>query len=199
MTKTKNRIFKNAILLNEIHNGQRVEIIEEDGVEVGFRINGIATTFGVENENGGKFESGDFDKSIRDYFVKNALNMLCPIEHNDYDFTNRGIISEVEDTGEQLRVVAEFYKDSMRDYEIVRNQIERGLFQGFSTFGWFGFDDEIYLYSISLVSSPADVGAKFFSNSKFIKTNFLGFGNNVEEPDIDPVPEIKPRKFDLMI
>lgn len=187
------REFKNYVLLQKINEGGKIEIIregkDETSPEVGFKVSGVATTFNVRNENGGIFKSGDFDKTIREYFKKNNLNMLCPIEHS-YNFENRGIFEFVENTAETLNVSAIFYKDSCRDYEVIKNQVRRGMLQGFSTFGWIFDNGEVFLENISLVGNPADTGAKIYKNTKFI-----GF----DEPDESEGIERIKNQIDLLL
>lgn len=175
--------FMNYILLQKIKEGGKIEIIrldpkDEASPEIGFRISGVATTFNVRNENGGIFQTGDFDKTVREYFKRNSINMICPVEH-DFGFDNRGIFEVVENTDEALNVSAIFYADCCSKYDVIKNQILRGVLQGFSTFGWTYDNGEVFLDSISLVANPSDVGAKLFKNTKYI-----GF------EDVDPEPAI---------
>lgn len=182
----KKKFFRNYILIENSEAGRNLEIIKEDEVEVGFRISGVATTFDVQNENGGIFQSGDFDAFIRDYFVKNAINMLCPVEHNTYNFDNRGVFEIVEDDGKQLKVTAAFYENCCSNYKQIKGQVQRGILQGFSTFGWIDKSGNANLLDISLVGNPADVGSKIenFKNTKFIGFDFenKNRGNSEDEP-----------------
>ena len=162
----------NYILLQKIKEGGKLEIIHQDpndveSAEIGFRIAGVATTFNQRNENGGIFQSGDFDKTVREYFKRNGINMTCPVEH-DYGFDNRGIFETVEDTGETLNVSAIFYADCCSKYAVIKNQVLRGILQGFSTYGWVYDNGDVFLDSISLVANPADTGSKLFKNTKYI-------------------------------
>ena len=169
----KKKIFQNYMLLGKTNDSVAIEIIradakDENSAEVGFVVSGIATTYNQRNENGGIFQSGDFDKSVREYFKKNKINMVCPVEHNDGEFDNRGIFKTVETDNEALTVSVEFYKDCCSKYDIIKGQILRGILQGFSTMGWIMDDGNAFLYDISLVSNPADAGAKLFKNTKYI-------------------------------
>lgn len=164
--------FMNYILLQKIKEGGKLEIIRQDpnneaSPEIGFRISGVATTFNQRNENGGIFQTGDFDKTIREYFKRNGINMTCPVEHN-YGFDNRGIFETVEDTGETLNVSAIFYADCCSKYEVIKAQVLRCILQGFSTYGWVYDNGDVFLDSISLVANPADTGSKLFKNTKYI-------------------------------
>ena len=178
-------LFSNYIILKETNETVAIEIIRADAKnpeseEIGFMVSGVAVTFDVRNENGGIFQTGDFDKSVRNYFRKNKINMVCPIEHADGDFDNRGIFKSVENTAGELLVSVEFYKDCCSKYETIKNQIKRGILQGFSSFGWINDVDEATLINISLVANPADAGAKLFKNTKYI-----GFDDdNQDEPII---------------
>jgi len=176
--------FINYMILGKSNETPLIEIIkadpkDENSEEVGFRISGVATTFDQRNENGGIFKSGDFDKFIRDYFKRNKLNMVCPIEHS-YEFDNRGIFAVIENELETLNVTVEFYKDCCSLYEVIKNQVKRGILQGFSTYGWIMDDGNAELLNISLVSMPSDRGAKIFKNTKFI-----GFEENEPEQEIE--------------
>ena len=172
------------MLLSKSAEKPFVDLIKDEAEnEIGFKISGIATTYNQPNENGGIFKDGDFDKFIREYFKKNKLNMVCPIEH-DYYFDNRGIFSVVDSNTESLNVVVEFYKDCCSKYDFIKGQVIRGILQGFSTYGWYTSDKKAILSNISLVSQPSDTGAKlskepFFSNS----TEFIGFGEEIEKPE----------------
>lgn len=164
--------FMNYILLQKIKEGGKIEIVrldpkDETSAEIGFRVSGVATTFNVRNVNGGIFQTGDFDKTIREYFKRNNINMTCPVEH-DSEFDNRGVFETVENTDETLNVSAIFYADCCSKYEVIKNQILRGILQGFSTYGWVYDTGEVFLDSISLVANPADAGAKLFKNTKYI-------------------------------
>lgn len=164
--------FSNYTLLQKIKNGTKIEIIRENQAdetspEIGFRVSGVATTYNSRNENGGIFQPGDFDKQIRDYFKKNSLNMICPVEH-DYDFDNRGVFEFVETTEESLTVTVVFYRDCCSKYEIIKAQVLRGILQGFSTYGWVFDSGEVVLENISLVANPSDTGAKLFKNTRFV-------------------------------
>lgn len=179
--KKINKKFTNYILLeNKGNNAPLIEIIHADNAnneseEIGFSISGIATTFGVRNENGGIFESGAFDKAIKDYFRKNKINMICPVEHN-WDFDNRGIFTTIENDTDFLTVSVIFYKDCCSKYAQIKGQVQRGILQGFSTFGWIDEKGDAHLSDISLVANPADTGAKLFKNS----TQYIGFENDEE-------------------
>ena len=166
------------MLLGKVNDSVLIEPInDESGNEIGFTVSGVATTFNVRNENGGIFQSGDFDKSIRDYFKKNRLNMVCPVEHAWGEFDNRGVFKTIENTTDELIVSVEFYKDCCSLYDIIKSQIKRGILQGFSTCGYIDSNNLAHLIDISLVAQPADVNSKLFKNS----TNFIGFED--EEPE----------------
>lgn len=161
--------FTNYIILGKVNDSVNIELIlDEAGNEIGFKISGVATTFEVRNENGGLFKSGDFDKSVRNYFKKNKINMVCPIEHAFDGFDNRGVFSSIENTTAELIATVEFYKDCCSLYDVIKNQIKRGILQGFSTYGWINDQNEATLINISLVANPSDVGSKIFKNTKFI-------------------------------
>jgi hypothetical protein len=177
-------LFTNYIILGKANEAPIIERILADeknleSEEIGFRISGVAVTFDVRNENGGIFQSGDFDKSVRNYFKKNKINMVCPVEHDD-GFDNRGVFTSIENADGELIVAVEFYKDCCSLYDVIKSQIKRGILQGFSTYGWINETNEATLINISLVSNPSDTGAKLFKNTKFI-----GFGE--DEPEVAQV------------
>ena len=180
--------FRNYLLLSKAKDKPLVTLItDEDGNEIGFSVSGHATTYNERNENGGIFKPGDFDKFVREYFKKNKINMVCPIEHAWDGFDNRGVFSVVETDNEFLTVTADFYKDCCSLYEVIKGQVNRGILQGFSTYGWIMDDGSASLMNISLVSMFADKNGKLFANTKFI-----GFQNETI-PEPEPTPE--PKKF----
>ena len=171
------------MLLGKSADKPIIELIKDaSDVEIGFKISGVATTYDQVNENGGVFKAGDFDKFIRDYFKKNKLNMVCPIEHCWNDFDNRGVFSLLDSNDQTLNVVVEFYKDCCSKYDTIKGQVNRGILQGFSTYGWYydvgnGKQREAILSNISLVSQPSDAGAKLDKDKLFTNsTQFVGFG-----------------------
>lgn len=175
------KYFKNFASLSQKNKQPQIEIItDESGNEVGFRIGGIATTFDVRNENGETWTAGDFDMEIQNYFKRGGFNMICPIEHMECDWLNRGVFEKVEQDNEKMTVIAAFYKDACKDYEVLKGQIKRGILQGFSTYGWIDYQNHAHLMNISLVANPSDKGGKLFENS----TNFIGFDEPKQEIDL---------------
>lgn len=181
--------FTNYIILGKVNDTVNIEpILDAEQNEIGFIVSGVATTFNTRNENGGIFKSGDFDKSVRNYFKKNRINMVCPIEHAWNGFDNRGVFKTIENTTDELIVSVEFYRDCCSLYDIIKGQIKRGILQGFSTYGWINDVNEATLINISLVANPSDAGSKLFKNTKYI-----GFEEDEKEPDLHEI--IKKNQF----
>lgn len=174
----------------------RIEIVRDDaGTEIGFRVRGVLTTFDVRNENGYIFTKQSYDKFVDDYFIANSLNVPLCLLHNDYDpRTLCGIVESMTKTDSGVEIVGFVFKSAYY-YNMIKDQIQRGLYQGFSNAG--GIMDAEYnsdtdaviikdfaLMHAAIVCSPADTGAKL----QVANTVFKGFEPQKEDkPKPEPV------------
>lgn len=199
----KKRVFiTNFTRFEAVKDGSgRIAIVRDDaGTEIGFEVKGTLTTFDVRNENGYIFTKQSYDKFVDEYFIKNSLNVPLCLLHNDWDpRTLCGIVKSMTKTDSGVEIVGFVFKSAYY-YNMIKDQIERGLYQGFSNAG--GIMEAEYnsdtdslivkdfaLMHAAIVCSPADTGAKL----KAMNTVFKGFEQkrDDDEPSADePVPVV---------
>lgn len=193
--KEKKKVYiTNFTRFEAIKDGSgKIEIVRDDaGTETGFRVRGVLTTFDVRNENGGVFTKQSYDKFVDEYFIKNSLNVPLCINHDDYDPRCLcGIVESMTKTESGVEIVGLVFKSAYY-YNMLKDQIERGLYQGFSNAGgimdayWDGENDsliikEFALLHASIVTTPADTGARL----QVMNTAFKGFS----VPDVPKAKE----------
>lgn len=173
----------------------RIAIVRDDaGTEIGFEVRGVLTTFDVRNENGHIFTKQSYDKFVDDYFIKNSLNVPLCLLHNDGDpRTLCGIVKSMTKTDSGVEIVGFVFKSAYY-YNMIKDQIEKGLYQGFSNAGsimeaeYNSDTDAVIIKDFALmhaaiVCNPSDTGAKL----QVENTVFKGFETQKEQPKPEPV------------
>lgn len=173
----------------------KIEIVRDDaGTETGFRVRGVLTTFDVRNVNGEVFTKQSYDKFVDEYFIKNSINVPLCINHDDTDPRCLcGIVESMTKTESGVEIVGLVFRSAYY-YTMLKDQIERGLYQGFSNAGgimdahWDSENETLVveafgLIHASIVTTPADTGARM----QVTNTVFKGFGTQKAQPESEPV------------
>lgn len=163
-------------------------VADSEGNEIGIEVKGLLTTFDLVNANGMTFNKDSYDKFVTNYFKSNDLNIPVDVMHQQ-DFHHLvGIAKSFVKTDANVEITA-FVPSGIALYNDIKVKLDNGILQGFSNFGIVNDYDitennelvikDFALLSASLVSIPADTGAKFVSNA----TEFKGFGK--QEPEVE--------------
>lgn len=182
--KEERKYIRNYTTLTAFESGKNFNVRNDaNGEEAGVELRGMLTTFDVVNENGFIFKVESFDEFVDDYFIKNSLNIPVVLLHNEEDITHlAGKVEKMTKTANGVEVEI-FIPRCAYFYNLIKNMITAGVLQGFSSAGGVveghydnngaAFEIEKFaLLNVALVATPADVGAKFVSN-----TIFEGFEN----------------------
>lgn len=173
--------------------GVKIKVVkDESGNELGFEVRGILTTFDVKNVNDYVFTRQSYDKFVDEYFVKNKINVPLCLQHRDDDPRCLcGIVKDMKKTDHGVEIVGFVFRSAYY-YGMIKDQIERGLYQGFSNSGYvidYEYDNEnnaliineFELMHVAIVCTPGDVSAKLSVKN----TVFSGFENKEEKKEMD--------------
>lgn len=178
--------IKNYTLFNKYESGKKYEtVFNEKGEEIGIRMKGLVTSFDIKNENGQVFKANSYDNFVKDYFIKNSVNVPIDIMHVRNDVRHLAGVAEKIEVEKNGIILQSFIPKGVYYYNLIKILIDNGILQGFSNYGYArdyelkenGFEiRDFALLSISLVDVPADTGAVFLQN-----TIFKGFGSNPDK------------------
>ena len=136
----------------------------------GLIISGFEMKFGKINENREMFESTCIDDYMKNYFVKNKLNVPVTLLHNGdlNHLVGRVLVVETSTTGFYFTI---YIPRGVTGYDDIKLKIKEGILQGFSKEGWAdeyevkytkdgAFDyiliKKLIFASLSVVSTPAN-------------------------------------------
>lgn len=140
----------------------------------GLIIKGYEMKFGKTNENGEQYDKTAFDDFIKSYFVDGKMNMPVDINHegdrNWHAYCGRVLYIEVNSVGFYFAV---YVPRDYPEYDRLKWALKNGIVQGFSKFGFVGWDDydlvwkqdgtfdheqihKMRVVAVSLVCTPAN-------------------------------------------
>lgn len=180
---------KNYVSFTPTENKKPYKVrMGDNGEELGIEIRGAVTQFDTVNENGFIFDKQSYDRCVAEYFEKNNFNIPVDVMHQ---MTFEHTIGRAEKFSKDEKGVTmlAFIPKGQQIYEEIKTKLDWGILQGFSNCGFItkgNFNDDgtvnvedFQLLSVSLVSTPADITAKFIAN----KTDFIGF-NKIKDENI---------------
>lgn len=140
----------------------------------GLIIRGYEMKWNKTNENYERYDKTAFDKFIQQYFVDGKLNMPVDINHQgEFDWRNycgRVLYIETNSVGFYFVV---YIPKTYADYDRLLWNLENGIIQGFSKYGYVSYDGYDWVYNedgtfsheqihemrviaVSLVTTPAN-------------------------------------------
>ena len=170
------RIVQDSVLIGEWKDVQDLPLSSitkrADDVEKldGLIIKGYEMKWGKTNENGERYAQGAFDDFIKDYYIKNGLNVVVDVQHDTRPEWLCGRLLYIETNTVGFYLVA-YIPRTEQAFEAVKSKLQNGLLQGFSKFGFvddghYVFKDngkvdyfqidKIRLFAASLVATPAN-------------------------------------------
>ena len=170
------RIVRDSVLIGEwkdVHDLPLSSITKRaDDVEKldGLIIKGYEMKWGATNENGERYAQGAFDDFIKNYYIKNGLNVVVDVQHYEDPFWLCGRLLYIETNTVGFYLVA-YIPRTEQAFEAVKSKLQNGLLQGFSKYGFvddghYVFKDngkvdyfqidKIRLFAASLVAMPAN-------------------------------------------
>lgn len=170
------RIVRDSVLIGEWKDVQALPLSaitkRADDVEKldGLIIKGYEMKWGKTNENGERYAQGAFDDFINGYYIKNGLNVVLDVQHDERPEWLCGRLLYIETNTVGFYLVA-YVPRTEQAFEAVKSKLQNGLLQGFSKYG--GVDDGHYvfkdngdidyfqidkvrLFKVSLVATPAN-------------------------------------------
>ena len=170
------RIVRDSVLIGEWKDVQDLPLSSitkrADDVEKldGLVIKGYEMKWGATNENGERYAQGAFDDFINNYYIKNGLNVVVDVQHDERPEWLCGRLLYIETNTVGFYLVA-YIPRTEQAFEAVKSKLKNGLLQGFSKCGYVNegrcmykqdgtFDyyqiDKMSLLSVSLVATPAN-------------------------------------------
>ena len=170
------RIVRDSVLIGEWQDVQSLPLSSitkrADDVEKldGLVIKGYEMKWGATNENGERYAQGAFDDFIKNYYIKNGLNVVVDVQHDPRPEWLCGRLLYIETNTVGFYLVA-YIPRTEQAFEAVKSKLQNGLLQGFSKYGFvddghYVFKDngkvdyfqidKIRLFAASLVSTPAN-------------------------------------------
>ena len=170
------RIVRDSVLIGEWKDVQDLPLSSitkrADDVEKldGLIIKGYEMKWGKTNENGERYAQGAFDDFIKDYYIKNGLNVVVDVQHDPRPEWLCGRLLYIETNTVGFYLVA-YIPRTEQAFEAVKSKLQNGLLQGFSKYGFvddghYVFKDngkvdyfqidKVRLFAASLVSTPAN-------------------------------------------
>ena len=170
------RIVRDSVLIGEWKDVQDLPLSSitkrADDVEKldGLIIKGYEMKWGKANENGERYAQGAFDDFIKNYYIKNGLNVVVDVQHDPRPEWLCGRLLYIETNTVGFYLVA-YIPRTEQAFEAVKSKLQNGLLQGFSKYGFvddghYVFKDngkvdyfqidKIRLFAASLVSTPAN-------------------------------------------
>ena len=170
------RIVRDSVLIGEWKDVQDLPLSSitkrADDVEKldGLVIKGYEMKWGATNENGERYAQGAFDDFINNYYIKNGLNVVVDVQHDERPEWLCGRLLYIETNTVGFYLVA-YIPRTEQAFDAVKSKLQNGLLQGFSKCGYVdegrcmykndgAFDyyqiDKMSLLSGSLVATPAN-------------------------------------------
>lgn len=170
------RIVRDSVLIGEWKDVQDLPLSSitkrADDVEKldGLIIKGYEMKWGATNENGERYAQGAFDDFIKNYYIKNGLNVVVDVQHDPRPEWLCGRLLYIETNTVGFYLVA-YIPRSEQAFEAVKSKLQNGLLQGFSKYGFvddghYVFKDngkvdyfqidKVRLFAASLVATPAN-------------------------------------------
>ena len=170
------RIVRDSVLIGEWKDVQDLPLSyitkRADDVEKldGLIIKGYEMKWGATNENGERYAQGAFDDFIKNYYIKNGLNVVVDVQHDPRPEWLCGRLLYIETNTVGFYLVA-YIPRTEQAFEAVKSKLQNGLLQGFSKYGFvddghYVFKDngkvdyfqidKIRLFAASLVATPAN-------------------------------------------
>ena len=170
------RIVRDSVLIGEWKDVQDLPLSSitkrADDVEKldGLIIKGYEMKWGATNENGERYAQGAFDDFIKDYYIKNGLNVVVDVQHDTRPEWLCGRLLYIETNTVGFYIVA-YIPRTEQAFEAVKSKLQNGLLQGFSKYGFvddghYVFKDngkvdyfqidKVRLFAASLVATPAN-------------------------------------------
>ena len=170
------RIVRDSVLIGEWKDVQDLPLSSitkrADDVEKldGLVIKGYEMKWGKTNENGERYAQGAFDDFIKNYYIKNGLNVVVDVQHDTRPEWLCGRLLYIETNTVGFYLVA-YIPRTEQAFDAVKSKLQNGLLQGFSKYGFvddghYVFKDngkvdyfqidKIRLFAASLVSTPAN-------------------------------------------
>ena len=170
------RIVRDSVLIGEWKDVQDLPLSSitkraDDKEKLdGLIIKGYEMKWGKTNENGERYAQGAFDDFIKDYYIKNGLNVVVDVQHDPRPEWLCGRLLYIETNTVGFYLVA-YIPRTEQAFEAVKSKLQNGLLQGFSKYGFvddghYVFKDngkvdyfqidKVRLFAASLVSTPAN-------------------------------------------
>ena len=170
------RIVRDSVLIGEWKDVQDLPLSSitkraDDKEKLdGLVIKGYEMKWGATNENGERYAQGAFDDFINNYYIKNGLNVVVDVQHDERPEWLCGRLLYVETNTVGFYLVA-YIPRTEQAFEAVKSKLQNGLLQGFSKYGFvddghYVFKDngkvdyfqidKIRIFSVSLVATPAN-------------------------------------------
>lgn len=170
------RIVRDSVLIDEWKDVQDLPLSSitkraDDKEKLdGLIIKGYEMKWGKTNENGERYAQGAFDDFIKDYYIKNGLNVVVDVQHFEDPYWLCGRLLYIETNEVGFYLVA-YIPRTEQAFEAVKSKLQNGLLQGFSKYGFvddghYVFKDngkvdyfqidKIRLFAASLVATPAN-------------------------------------------
>ena len=170
------RIVRDSVLIGEWKDVQDLPLSSitkraDDKEKLdGLIIKGYEMKWGATNENGERYAQGAFDDFIKNYYIKNGLNVVVDVQHDPRPEWLCGRLLYIETNTVGFYLVA-YIPRTEQAFEAVKSKLQNGLLQGFSKYGFvddghYVFKDngkvdyfqidKIRLFAASLVATPAN-------------------------------------------
>ena len=170
------RIVRDSVLIGEWKDVQDLPLSSitkraDDKEKLdGLIIKGYEMKWGATNENGERYAQGAFDDFIKNYYIKNGLNVVVDVQHDPRPEWLCGRLLYIETNTVGFYLVA-YIPRTEQAFDAVKSKLQNGLLQGFSKYGFvddghYVFKDngkvdyfqidKIRLFAASLVSTPAN-------------------------------------------
>ena len=170
------RIVRDSVLIGEWKDVQDLPLssitkLADDKEKLdGLIIKGYEMKWGKTNENGERYAQGAFDDFIKDYYIKNGLNVVVDVQHDTRPEWLCGRLLYIETNTVGFYLVA-YVPRTEQAFEAVKSKLQNGLLQGFSKYGFvddghYVFKDngkvdyfqidKVRLFAASLVATPAN-------------------------------------------
>ena len=170
------RIVRDSVLIGEWKDVQDLPLSSitkraDDKEKLdGLIIKGYEMKWGKTNENGERYAQGAFDDFIKDYYIKNGLNVVVDVQHDERPEWLCGRLLYIETNTVGFYLVA-YIPRTEQAFEAVKSKLQNGLLQGFSKYGFvddghYVFKDngkvdyfqidKVRLFAASLVATPAN-------------------------------------------
>ena len=170
------RIVRDSVLIGEWKDVQDLPLSSitkraDDKEKLdGLIIKGYEMKWGKTNENGERYAQGAFDDFIKNYYIKNGLNVVVDVQHDPRPEWLCGRLLYIETNTVGFYLVA-YIPRTEQAFEAVKSKLQNGLLQGFSKYGFvddghYVFKDngkvdyfqidKVRLFAASLVATPAN-------------------------------------------